>query len=418
MFVMIAGVNPEVFASMARVRGLAYDIRAGFRLASGWLAGAREEHMDNSQVTLLATGDLIIDEPEPDTYFNLARPVLRTADVVVGHVEVPFTLQREGTSNVPREARDPAKLSALANAGVRVASLAANHLYDDGKAGVQDTLDGLRRQGIVPFGAGLNLDEARKPACLDCHGVRMGFLSYNCVGTEESWASARKAGGAYVHVLTHYQLDYATPGGMPTVFTGAEAESLEAMKADIARTRAECDFVSVSLHKGTVHTPALVMPYEKQIARAAVDAGADLVVSHHAHILRGIEIYKGKPIYHGLGNFVTVTHALSPQGVSDPNDWAKRRLKLFGFVPDAETPEYPFHPESRNTLLAKCLIDGAGRVEPRFLPVQINRRSQPEIVGHDARGQALLEYVEGISHEAGFGTRFCWDGDEVMVLPE
>lgn len=374
--------------------------------------------MTQSHVTLLATGDLIIDEPDPDSYFELARPVLTAADVVVGHVEVPFTLQRAGTPNVPREARDPAKLGTLARAGVRVASLSANHLFDEGAQGVQDTLEALRAHGIVPFGAGLDLDEACRPARLECHGLRLGFLSFNCVGPKASWAGARKAGGAYVHVLTHYELDHATPGGPPTTYTGAEAETLEAMKRNIASVRRECDFVSVSLHKGTVHTPALVMAYEKQIARAAVDAGADLVVSHHAHIARGIEIYKGKPIYHGLGNFVTVTHALSPHNVSDPNDWAMRRLKLFGFAPDPDTPEYPFHPESRNTLLAKCIIGAGGSVEARFLPVQINRHSQPEVLGHDARGEAVVEYVQSITQHAGFTTRFCWDGDEVLVLPE
>jgi hypothetical protein len=373
--------------------------------------------VDDRRVTLLATGDLIIDEPEPDSYFDLARAALCSAEIVVGHVEVPFTLQREGTPNVPLEARNPAKLSALANAGVRVASLAANHLYDDGRAGVQDTIEGLRRQHIAPFGAGLNLNEARKPTFLECNGLRFGFLSFNCVGPKESWAGPAKAGGAYVHVLTHYELDHATPGGPPTTYTGAEADTLEAMKADIARTRLECDIVSVSLHKGMAHTPSLIVPYEKQVARAAVDAGADFVISHHPHILRGIEMYRGKPIYHGLGNFVTVTHALSPQGATDPNDWVLRREKLFGFVPDPETPEYPFHPESRNTLLAKCVIDGAGQVQPRFLPVRINRRSQPEIMGHDARGQAVFDYVEHITHAAGLTTQFAWDGDEVVVLP-
>jgi poly-gamma-glutamate synthesis protein (capsule biosynthesis protein) len=365
-------------------------------------------------VSLLATGDLIIDEPDPDAYFDLARPLLLAADVVVGHVEVPFTLQREGTPNVPREARDPAKLGALQRAGVRAASLAANHLYDEGDAGVHDTLDGLRAHAIQPFGAGSNLTEARQPAYLDCHGLRLGFLSYNCVGPKESWAGPNRAGGAYVHVLTHYELDHATPGGPPTTFTGAEAETLEAMKADVARTRGECDFLSVSLHKGTVHTPGLVMAYEKQIARAAVDAGADLVISHHAHILRGIEVYRNTPIFHGLGNFVTVTHALSPRPDADPNDWAQRRLKLFGFLPDPATPEYPFHPESRTTLLARCVIRRDG-VEPRFVPVQINRRSQPEPVARDSGGEAVLDYVERITREAGFTTRFDWDGDDVVI---
>jgi poly-gamma-glutamate synthesis protein (capsule biosynthesis protein) len=367
-------------------------------------------------LTLLATGDLIIDEPEPDRYFDLARPVLRAADVVVGHVEVPFTLRREPTPQVPLEARDPAKLSALANAGIGLASLAANHLCDEGAVGVQDTLDGLRRCEITPFGAGATLAEARTPACLEREGVRMAFLSYNCVGPKDSWAGPAKAGGAYVHVLTHYELDHATPGGPPTIYTGAEAESLEAMQSDIIRARAACDFVSVSLHKGTVHTPGLVMAYEKQIAHAAVDAGADLVVGHHAHILRGVEVYKDRPIFHGLGNFVTVTRALAPSAATHTSDWALRRLKLFGFVPDPDTPEYPFHPESRNTLLAKCVIADSGRVQAGFVPAYINRRSQPELLGNDARGQSVLDYVQSITLQAGFSTRFAWRGDEVVVL--
>jgi hypothetical protein len=100
-------------------------------------------------VVVLATGDLIIDEPDPDLYFEPARPTLAAADVVVGHVEVPFTLEREGSPNVPLDARDPRKLSALGRAGVHVASLAANHLYDEGQAGVRDTLAGLCEQGIA-----------------------------------------------------------------------------------------------------------------------------------------------------------------------------------------------------------------------------------------------------------------------------
>ena len=365
-------------------------------------------------VVVLATGDLIIDEPDPDLYFELARPTLAAADVVVGHVEVPFTLEREGSPNVPLEARDPRKLSALGRAGVHVTSLAANHLYDEGQAGVRDTLAGLRAQGILPFGAGLNLKEARQPAVLERSGLRLGFLSYNLVGPKESWAGARKAGGAYVYILSSYELDHATPGGTPNVYTGAEAESLERMCEDIRDLRSRTDFVMVSMHKGTVHTPALVMPYEKQVAHAAIDAGADAVVGHHAHILRGIELYKGKPIYHGLGNFVTVTHALSPTGVTDQDDWALRRLKLFGFVPDPETPEYPFHPESRNAMLARVLVNADGGVDAGYIPCRINQRSQPELVGR-TEGQPIFDYVADITRQAGFATRFEWLNDEVMI---
>jgi poly-gamma-glutamate synthesis protein (capsule biosynthesis protein) len=363
---------------------------------------------------LLATGDLIIDEPHPSSYFDPGRAVLHSADVVVGHVEVPFTLQREGTPNIPLEARDPAKLQALADAGIHVASLSANHLYDEGDIGVRDTIDALCAHGIQPFGAGRNLDEARKPVILERDGVRFGFLSYNLVGPKQAWAGARKAGGAYVYILSSYELDHATPGGTPNVFTGAEAETLLAMVDDIRALRPRVDVLSVSMHKGTVHTPALVMAYEKQVAHAAVDAGADVIIGHHAHLLRGIEVYKGKPIYHGLGNFVTVTHALSPVGVTDTSEWAVRRLKMFGFVPDPETPEYPFHPESRNAMLARLTLDD-GSLRASYVPCVINRRSQPEPVGHDERGQAVYDYVEQITRAAGFDTNFAWHGDEVSV---
>jgi Bacterial capsule synthesis protein PGA_cap len=369
----------------------------------------------NAPIILLGTGDLIIDEPDPDMYFDPARTVLQAADVVVGHVEVPFTLEREGSVNVPLQARDPKKLGALKNAGFRVASLAANHVYDEGKVGVRDTIEGLRAQSIAPFGAGMNLTEARQPAVLECRGVRLGFLSYNLVGPKESWAGAHKAGAAYVYVLTSYELDHATPGGAPTIYTGAEAQSLENMVQDIRQVRSACDVVWVSMHKGTVHTPGLVMAYEKQVAHAAIEAGADVVVGHHAHMLRGIEVYKDKPVFHGLGNFVTVTHALSPIGVTDTNEWALRRQQLFGFVPDLETPEYPFHPESRHAMLAKCVVGQNGTLQAHYLPCVINRRSQPEVVGRDERGERVFDYVDKITRQAGFDTRFEWRGDEVAI---
>jgi hypothetical protein len=79
------------------------------------------------------------------------------------------------------------------------------------------------------------------------------------------------------------------------------------------------------------------------------------------------------------------------------------------------TPNIPLE---ANTLLAKCIVSRSGDVEPRFLPVQINRRSQPEIVGHDARGEAVLQYVERITRAAGLSTRFVCDRDEVVVVAE
>ena len=90
------------------------------------------------------------------------------------------------------------------------------------------------------------------------------------------------------------------------------------MQADIEALRAQVDVLTVAFHKGVAHTPALLAMYERKVAKAAIEAGADIIVGHHAHILRGIEIYKGKPIFHGLGNFVTVTRALNVKNNASP----------------------------------------------------------------------------------------------------
>jgi len=274
--------------------------------------------------------------------------------------------------------------------------------------------------GLATAGTGLNLDEARQPAIVERKGLQFGVLSYNTVGPTESWAGPAKAGCAYLRAITHYEQDHHSPGAPPTVYTFAPLADVEAMVRDIAALRSRCDVLIVGFHKGIVHTPASVLDYEKQIARAAVDAGADIVVGHHAHILRGIEIYKGKPIYHGLGNFVCVTRALNYDLSNDSPErraWALRRRKMFGFEPDPEYPLYPFHPEAKQTIVARCVVDGHGQIEARYLPAYVNKQYAPEILTQNERGQQVFDYVERISREAGLSAAFAWDGDEVVVRP-
>lgn len=377
--------------------------------------------MAGNTVVLMAVGDLILDEPEAERFFDLSAPVLRTGDVVVGQVEVPYTTRGvERSSDVPAPASDPRNLTALANAGFHVATLAGNHVFDAGEMGVRDTIHHLLDLGIHTTGAGMNIDEARRPVIVERKGVRFGFLSYNCVGPRDSWAMRNKPGCAYVQILTHYELDHATPGGPPAIYTFAEPESLEAMEDDIRNLRRLCDVLVVALHKGIGHVPAKLAMYEKQVSRAAIEAGADLILGHHAHILRGIEFYKGKPIFHGLGNFVTVTRALSPDGNSSPERqaWARRRKELFGFEPDPECPIFPFHPEAKNTFIAKCTVDGGTVARISFIPCFVNKKGQPEVLGNDERGHQVCEYVDRITRAAGLNARYYWDGDEVVVYEE
>ncbi|GIL41597.1 CapA family protein [Roseiterribacter gracilis] len=370
-----------------------------------------------SEATILMVGDLVLDVPEIEPLFNASRATLRAADLVVGHVEVPHTLRgTQSVGNVPAPLNDPQRLEPLQGAGFHLATLAGNHIYDQGPLGISDTIDKLRSLGIEPTGAGPNLEAARKPAIAQRNGIRVGVLSYNCVGPRESWASANKAGCAYVHVMTHYEVDYAGPGGPPQIYTFAEPSHLEAMQGDIERLREQADIVIVALHKGLGHTPAVVGAYERQIAKGAIDAGADIVIGHHAHILRGVETYKGKPIFHGLGNFVTVTRALAVEDNASPERlaWAKRRRALFGFEPDPNYPTYPFHPEAKNTMIASCTVTRDGVKDAGFLPCWVKPNGEPEVLGRDARGIEVAAYIEKITQDAGLKANFRWDGDRVV----
>lgn len=362
-------------------------------------------------ITLMMVGDLILDEPEPDSFFETSKATLLACDVAIGHVEVPHTLRgSEQSTDVPAPPANPEHLSTLQRVGFHIATLAGNHIADSGPNGIEDTISTLQSLGIECTGAGMSLGNARRPAVLTRKGTRVGVLSYNCVGPKESWATSKKAGCAFVKVLTHYELDHASPGGPPNIYTFPAPESVEQMEADITLLKARCDVAVVALHKGVGHTPSKIEAYERAISKAAIDAGADVVIGHHAHILRGVEIYKNKPIYHGLGNFVCVTRALSITENDSPERlaWAKRREKLFGFSPDPKMPTYPFHPESRNTAIAVCKANALGLIEFGLIPCYIDEKARPTPLTRESGGQKIIDYIASISASAGLKTYFEW----------
>jgi poly-gamma-glutamate capsule biosynthesis protein CapA/YwtB (metallophosphatase superfamily) len=367
-------------------------------------------------VDVLLTGDLVLEQPNADFFFDVSRDALRRADLRIGHVETPHTLRGQLLVSAGCPANDPEELKALGRAGFEVATLAANHIYDRGVAGVEDTLEALHAQGILTTGAGLNLEAAKRPAVIGRNGVTIGVLSYNCVGPSTSWAGPEKAGCAYLEVLSHFEPGF-TIGAPPRAYTFIPQGSLEGMQNDIEALKQQVDVVIVALHKGIVHTPVVVLDYERLAGRAAIDAGADLVISHHAHILRGIDIYKGRPIYHGLGNFVTVTLALDPEKADTPGqrEYARRRRKLFGFEPDPNYPLYPFHPQAKNGMVASVKLSKSGVVSAGFLPLRVLPTGQPEILGPGQAADEVVSYVADITRQADLKASFAWDGDRVVV---
>jgi poly-gamma-glutamate synthesis protein (capsule biosynthesis protein) len=372
-------------------------------------------------LSLLATGDLILPEAEADWLFDPTRDVLQSADVVVGHVESFNTLRghhataEPGTGYTPR---DPRILEAIPRAGFHVGTMAHNHSYDGGPAAIEDTRDILRAHGMVTTGAGMNLDEARTPAILERDGVRFGFLSYNCVGPRASWAMSTKAGAAYVHVLTHYENEVAGPGLPPTsTYTFVASESLSAMQDDIAALRERVDIVTVSMHIGLVHVPdGKLADYERPLTKAAVDAGADIVVGHHAHALRGVEVYKGKPIYHGLGNFITVMRPVADNPDAQKWNQMRYRLGLASFEPDPEYPTYRFLPEAKNTMIAYVAVGKDGVHAAGFIPCWVNPKAQPMPLGRGEKGEEVAAYVQSLNDKSNLKAEFRWVGDRVLFL--
>jgi hypothetical protein len=367
--------------------------------------------MTQKVLTMITGGDIILG-PDTDSFFESIEPVLKSADVLVGHLEVPFTKQQPRAAELGRE---PDNMRILSDMGFDVLTMAHNHLWDAGIPGISDTMNWLRDHRISPVGAGMNLKEARTPVVIEKQGTRFGFLSYNCVGPRETWAADSRPGCAYVNILTHYELDYASPGGPPDIYTFPQPKSLKAMESDIQQLRSRCDILVVSLHKGLVHMPVQLAQYEQTVSYAAIDAGADLILGHHAHILKGVEVYRGKVIFHSLGNFVTWLPMLAPRPGQSPDSWAQRRIKLFGFVPDPDYPTYPFHPEAVNVLVAKFVIKDKVISRVSYIPCIVNKQGYPEVMKHDEKGQQVFHYMEKITREAELNGPFEWDGDEVLI---
>lgn len=369
-----------------------------------------------NHVDVVFCGDLVLDEPRPDHWLSGIAPALSSAALSIGHLEVPHThSKREMSGDVPAPGAPPEHLRALRAAGIDAVTLAGNHIADCGAEGIADTIAELDRLGIAHAGAGMTLAAAREAAWLEAGGVKIALLSYNCVGPQRGWATDLGAGCAYVRV---------TPAGGEDIAPASTLEmpdpvSVTQMARDVQRAReAGAGICIVALHKGIVHVPARLAPYERPIAHAAIAAGADLVIGHHAHILRGIEFHHGRPIFHGLGNGCVVTRALSPdQSHPARAAWARRRREMFGFEPDPAYFLAPFHPEAVHGLLAR-IVCSAGRIqEVGIIPIHFEPPGRP-VLALGARADAVCRYLHRINQDAGLSPlRAIATADMVRIEP-
>lgn len=217
-------------------------------------------------------------------------------------------------------------------------------------------------------------------------------------------------GLAPIRVHTVYEAMEYQPGVEPRTLTFADKEDLEAMREDIAKLRSQVDVLVFSHHGGLHFVPAVIPMYQKEITHAAIDAGADIVLGHHAHILKGIEVYKGKVIFYGLCNFgIEIYGAQTHHGVAGL--W-----KLYNVEFDPEYTKYPFPKDSQKTILGKCIISNKKIKKVSFFPVYHNKNSEPELMpSDDKRHKEIMEYMKWLCKDQDLNTQFSQEGDEVVI---
>jgi len=293
-------------------------------------------------ITILLLGDINIENrSDPTTAFANVAATLKRADVVYGNLEGLLVKSQGPDRDIPDKSGwihlGPETVAALKAANIAVVGVANNVAY--GPANIMKSLAVLDANGIAHTGGGANLDAAHRPAIIERKGVKIGFLQYTAkwYAQDQQIATASRAGVARILSKDGSTID---------------ATDLDRMREDIRRLRPLVDILIVSSHNRdgagralaaeilaetrppspnpSPDDPSLFAPiplgarfmqaeaYEKLLAHAAIDAGADIVYGHGSHVLQGVEVYKGKPVMYCLGNFAT--------------DWIRMRPNKDGMV--------------------------------------------------------------------------------------
>ena len=380
-------------------------------------------------VQVLAVGDLILDIPEVERCFDETKDILHGGDVVIGQVEVPHTSRPIwsvfSTHGAP--AAPPENLDSMKYAGFNVATMAGNHCFDQGMYGITDAIERLQSLGIATTGSGANIYEARKPAVIEAEGGRIACFSYNCVGPRESWASPLKAGCAFIRVTTAYgSTNFDDPGALPAeLYTVADPGNLQLMKEDFEKARAEGCRIVVSFHSGRMVFPELV-EVQRTITHFAIDNGAEAVFCHHPHTLQGVELYKGRPIFYSLGNFVTLTNAF----IGSAKEEKQHNFRPFaypgvtptnivGFVPEKGCdPRYIFDTVSRKTVIAKAVLTPDGKTRASMYPCLIEESGHPVPLTRANGGEDVLDHIKALNTIELLDVSFEWneDGTEITIV--
>ncbi len=253
---------------------------------------AAGEAAGDSSTRLLFAGDVLLSDHVLNAYDRAGgihgvvdeaiRQTVGQADIFMANQEFPFSERGTAAEDKQFTFRLPlSRVPMMNELGLDLVTLANNHALDFGTDALLDTCAALDGAGILRVGAGANLDEARAPVFIEKNGIRFGFIGVSRVIPEGGWAAG------------------ASRPGMFTTYDNNLPQVLE----EIETARGLCDYLIVYVHWG-IERNTSPEEYQRILGQKYIDAGADMVIGSHPHVLQGIEYYNGCPIVYSLGNFV------------------------------------------------------------------------------------------------------------------
>ena len=357
-------------------------------------------------ISILAAGDVGAKRADLDSMFRGCRDALGGADLAFGQLE---TVVSDGGAVVPNARlamRAPSGMAGAARrAGFGVMSFAGNHCLDWGYEAFGDALRHAEAAGLRLCGAGPDIEAARSPAIVVVNGTRVAIVAACSILPEGYAAGDNKPGCAPLRAHVVYeQIEHDQPGTPARTRTYPDRDDLAALCDSIRRAAEKAEIVLLSVHWGLHMTEAVLADYQRIAAHAAIDAGAHAVLGHHPHILKGVEIYNGRPIFYSLGNF-----AIEQPHVWDPAIVETASFRhLVSLNPHWDLDGAYMLPEAtRLTGLARLTVRD-GRLEGiGFLPAYAEEDGAPRMLHEDeAEFDRVQAYLERVTRAAGFATRF------------
>jgi len=353
----------------------------------------------SDEIDISAVGDCLILKKKSDSVFSKVVQYIQDADIGICQLET--CISKRGSLRVGVLTPTRAKLEVVdefRNAGFNVVSFASNNALDFGYDAFFDTINILRERGISVVGAGKNVKDAGSPAFLTKRGIKVGVLAFCSILQYGYDANNERPGVNPIKISTFYEPTEnlrEQPGTPAKIVTIPDKSDTQRMEIAVKEAKEHCDILIVVFHWGVhFHHSPLAM-YQLELGHRAIDCGADLILGSHPHVLQAIEVYKGKVIFYSLGNFAFDRSDFPPEVFKGIDVYLKAH--------NMRREEY--FKKSKRTILVKIKATKEKIKEIEVLPVEANKKYQPEIKNYRTqKGKEIVQLIETLSSE--FGTKF------------